>query len=154
MMIWFAGILLITIKILVVITPIKIKQTKNNELWALCLLTHLSAHWLTLCSASVCSTVNTKITNFSISGTSTSKIVYFFHFLDSTSNFFLTVNGTFLGAPFQGRKTFFLLYWYYFLDAFLKKRMAPSTLLEVGSEELNGENRHLYQDYCNWVVRN
>ena len=44
-----------------------------------CLLTHSSAHWLTLCGASVCSTVNTKITNFSISGTSTSKIIYFFY---------------------------------------------------------------------------
>ena len=44
-----------------------------------CLLTHSSAHWLTLCGASVFSTVNTKITNFSISGTSTSKIIYFFY---------------------------------------------------------------------------
>ena len=92
--------------------------------------------------------VNTKITNFSISGTSTSKIIYFLRFLDSTCKFFLTVNRTFLGAPFQDRTTFFVLHWYYFLDAFLKKRMAPSTLLKVGSEELNAKN-HLYQGCCN-----
>ena len=92
--------------------------------------------------------VNTKITYFSISGTSTSKIIYFLRFLDSTSKFFLTVNGTFLGAPFQDRTTFFLLHWYYFLDAFLKKRIAPSTLLEVRSEVLIAKKNHLYQGYC------
>ena len=62
---------------------------------------------------------------FFILGTSTSKIIYFSVFW-LYLNFFLTVNGSvFLGAPSQDWTWLFFLPLYYFLDAFLKKRMAP-----------------------------
>ena len=139
---------IINYKILVVITPLKIKQTKNTELWVWCLLTHSSAHWLTLCGASVCCTVNTQITNFSISGTTTSKIIYFLLFLNSTSKFFLTVNGTFLGAPFQDRTTFFFTTLVLFFGCVLEETH--------GSRKWRAECREqtFNQGYCNWVVRN
>ena len=51
---------------------------------------------------------------------------YIFPFFDSTSTFFLTVNGSvFWGAPSQDWTWLFFLPLYYVLDAFLKKRMAP-----------------------------
>ena len=56
---------------------------------------------------SACSTANTQITNFFISGTNTS-ILIIFRFLDSTAIFFLTEwKRIFLVAPSQDRKSFF-----------------------------------------------
>ena len=81
--------------------------------------------------------VNTKITNFSISGTSTSKIIYFFGFLDSTSKFFLTVNGTFLGAPFQDRTTFFFTTLVVFFGCVLEE--THGTIYSFGSQKRSAE---------------
>ena len=142
-------------KILVVITPIKIKQTKKH--WVVSVMsfnTLKRALTDVMWCVSMFYSVNTKITNFSISGTSTSKIIYFSFCWTLPPSFSWRLMELFLGAPFQDRTTFFLLHWYYFLNAFLKKRMAPSTLLEVRSEVLNAKKNHLYQGYCYWVVRN
>ena len=92
--------------------------------------------------------VNTKITNFSISGPSTSKIIYFSVFWTLPPSFSWRLMEHFWARPFKIAQPFFLLHWYYFLNAFLKKRMAPSTLLEVRSEVLNAKKNHLYQGYC------
>ena len=78
---------------------------------------------------SLCSTANTQITNYFISGTSTS-IIIIFQFLEI---FFLSEwEHVFLGAPSQNHTNFFPCPWITFLDAFLKKRMAPSTWKSEG----------------------
>ena len=100
----------------------------------------------------MCSTVKTQITSSSFQVLVRRKS-YIFPFFDSTSTFFLMVNGSVLGArprkighgfSFYLCTTFWMRSWrnawhsqdwtwlfslplYYFLDAFLKKRMALTT---------------------------
>ena len=72
---------IVNYKILVVITPIKIKQTKKHGVVSVMSFnTFKRALTDVMWCVSMFYSVNTKITNFSISGTSTSKIIYFFTF--------------------------------------------------------------------------
>ena len=111
-------------KILVVIRPMKIKQTKKH--WQSCecgvfyTITHIDWHYVT----SVCFTANTQITNFSFQ-IIVGRKSFFFIFLDSTSIFFESKwEHNFLGAPSKDRTSFFSCPWITFLNAFLKKRIA------------------------------
>ena len=94
---------------------IKIKQTKKRWVVSVISLNTITRIY-----------IKCRINNhFFISGTSTSKIIYFSVFW-LYLYFFLTVNGSvFWGAPSQDWTWLFFLPLYYVLDAFLKKRMAP-----------------------------
>ena len=138
-------------KILVVISPMKIKQTKKH--WQSCecgvfyTITHIDWHYVT----SVCFTANTlntlQITNFSFQIIVGRKSLFCI-FLDSTSIFFESKwEHNFLGAPSQDRTSFFSCPWITFLDAFLKKRMAPPPGIRERSAKC-------WIEICNWVVRN
>ena len=133
-------------KILVVIRPIKIKQKKNSELCVWCLLNDC-AHWL--CVTSLCPTANTQITNFPFQVLV--RHYFFVIFFGFYLHFFPEQMERlfFGGAPEQDHTSRFFpaLAWTTLLDAFLKKRMAPSTWKSEGSEKCRVE---IY----NWVVRN
>ena len=75
-----------------------------------------------------------KITNFFISGTSTSKIIIF-QFFGPYLHLFLEWMEThlFWARPFKIAQAFFTALGLLFLDAFLKKRMAPPTWQSKGS---------------------
>ena len=126
-------------KILVVIRPMIIKQTKKTlscECGVFYKITHIDWHYVT----SVCFTANTQITNFSFH--------FHFIFLDSTFIFFASEwEHIFLGAPSQDRTSVFSCPWITFLDAFLKKRMAPPTWNSERSAKC-------WIEICNWVVLN
>ena len=111
---------------LVVITPIKIKQQQTKHCVVSVVFSRNYAHLLTLSVESTCSTVKTQRTNFSISGTS--KIIYFCGFLALPPLFFRQwMEISHLGAPIrdlQSHMAFFYVILFFFLDAFLKKRMA------------------------------
>ena len=105
----------------------KITTTKNTE----CKcghLTQLRAFTDVKCRVSVLYRETQTTTNFFISGTRTSKIIYFCGFLALPPLFSWKLMGTsLLGAPSQDLLSpmpFFDVFFYYFLDAFLKKRMA------------------------------
>ena len=117
-------------KILVVMALIKIKQTKKR--WVVSLMSfNITARIDIKCHISVfyCKHTNNQLTSYFISGTSTSKVIYFSVFwLDLY--FFLTVNGSiFEGAPSQDCT--WLLFFHpcttSVLDAFLKKRVTLTT---------------------------
>ena len=127
-MIWFAGISQNTS-----CTNSNENKTTQKTLSCKCgvfyTITRIDWHYVT----SVRFTANTQITNFSFQVPSTSKIIIF-HFLDSTSIFFLSEwKHIFLGAPFQDRTSFSPCYWTTFVDAFLKKRMAAP--MQLGSRK-------------------
>ena len=122
MMIWFAGIL----QNACCNNANKNKTTTGKTLSCECgLLTQLRAFTDVKCRVN-CSTVKTQTTNFSISGTS--KIIYFCGFLALPPLFFRRLMETsHLGAPIrdlQSHMAFFYVILFFFLDAFLKKRMA------------------------------
>ena len=113
-------------KILVVMRPMIIKQTQKTlscECGVFYKITHIDWHYVT----SVCFTANTQITNFSFQIIVGRKSLFFI-FLDSTFIFFASEwEHIFLGASSQDRTSVFSCPWITFLDAFLKKRMAPPT---------------------------
>ena len=77
---------------------------------------------MTLSAASVCSKVNEQITNFFISAAL--EIAYF----PTAFWTFSRVNGdtSFWARPLKITNGFCFLHFFYFLDAFLKKRMTPT----------------------------
>ena len=134
-------------KILVVIRPMIIKQTKKTvscECEVFYNITHIDWHYVT----SVCFTANTQITNFSFQIIVGRKSL-FFYFFGLYIHFFREWMGTHLfgRALPRSHKLFFWCPWITFLDAFLKKRMAPPTWNSERSAKC-------WIEICNWVVLN
>ena len=127
MMIWFAGILQNT-------SCNKTSENKTNQKTLSCecgvffTITRIDWHYVT----SVRFTANTQITNFSFQVLVRRKSL-FFNFLDSTLIFFLSEwKHIFWARPPKIAQAFRLLL-DYFLDAFLKKRMAAP--MQLGSRK-------------------
>ena len=104
-----------------------------------CLLCHASD--------SVCFTANTQMTNLSFQLLVRRRSLFLF-FLDSSSLFLLDWLGTHLfGRALTRSHKLLFLPKTTFLDAFLKKRMAPPSWKPEGIAKCRLE-------ICNWVVRN
>ena len=126
------------------VRPLKIEHAKLI-IW-LVLKKTLSCVW---CHASdrVCFTANTQMTNFSFQVLVRRRSLFLI-FLDPSSLFLLDWLGTHLfGRTLTRSHKLFFLPMDYFLDAFLKKRMAPPSWKPEGIANCRLE-------ICIWVVRN
>ena len=89
-------------------TPIKIKQTKKHGVVSVMSFnTFKRALTDVMWCVSMFYSVNTKITNFSISGTSTSKIIYFSVFWTLPPSFSWRLMDPFWARPFKIAQPFF-----------------------------------------------
>ena len=141
MMIWFAGILQNTC-----CNNTNKNKTNKKTLSCKCgvfyTITRIDWHYVT----SVCFTANTQITHFSFQVLVRRKSL--FQFFGLYLHFFLEWIGTHLFGRALPRSHKLLSYpWTTFLDAFLKKRMAPPSWKPEGIAKCRLE-------ICNWVVRN
>ena len=126
------------------VRPLKIEHAKRI-VW-LVLKKTLSCVW---CHASdrVCFTENTQMTSFSFQ-LLVRRGSLFLIFLDSSSLFLLDWSGTHLfGRALTRSHKLLFLPMTTFLDAFLKKRMAPPSWKPEGIAKCRLE-------ICNWLVRN
>ena len=132
--------------LVVILRPIKIKQTK--KLWVVIVVSFTQLRALTSIMSHQCVLLQTQITNFSFQVLVRRKSL-FFQFFGLHLHFFLEHEWkhVFLGAPSQDRISFFSCRLTTFLDAFLKKRMAPPTWKSQW-------NAICWVQICNWVVRN
>ena len=144
MMIWFAGILQNTC-----CNRINENKTKKKH-WVVCgvftqfrAFTYMESH----ASDRVCFTANTQMTNFSFQVLVRRRSLFLI-VLDSRSLFLLDWLGTHLfGRVLTRSHKLLFLPMTTFLDAFLKKRMAPPSWKPEGIANCRLE-------ICIWVVRN
>ena len=145
MMIWFAGILQNTC-----CNKINENKTKKPLSCVWCLL-HNFAHSLTLCHMhqTECVLLQTHKWLIFFSGTSTSTIIIIQFFWTLPPFFFLSdwKHIFSFGRALKKSHQLFSCPWTTFLDAFLKKRMAPPSWKPEGIAKCRLE-------ICNWVVRN
>ena len=139
----------VSLKILVVIRPMKIKQ-KIKTRWVVSVVSFTQLRALTgIMSTSVRFTANTQITNFSFQVMSTSKIIIF-QFFGLYLHFFLEWMETHLfGRALPRSHKLFPLLLDYFCGCVLEETHGSTnvTWKSEGSAKCG-------EEICNWVVRN
>ena len=150
MMIWFAGLSRVLNNTCCNNVNKKNKANKKAELWVWCLLTQIRI--LNDVKCCICVFQSKRTNN------------YFFHFscvgncIFSPQFFELfqewMESHLFWARPLKIANGFCFLHFFYFLDAFLKKRITPTIPESEVKCWIEGRNWFLHWCYCYWAVRN